>query len=157
MCSCILKARWQQLPGNYEARHDNHESEVGGENFCGGSDRVLFEHTTNNTQYIGKQHANTIFQYVLFLEFIRAKNCSKFECHETNNHKDRTCSWIHKVQHLFHHGMKRTAKIRVHNHLFSSKYRIILVNISKLKKNSNIFPWKYVKSDRNTKIKHYSY
>ena len=81
----------------------------------------------NNTQYIGTQHANTILQYVLFLEFTRAKNCSTFEWHETNNHKDRTCIWVHKLQYLFHHGMKRTAKI--HNHLFSSEYRIILVNI----------------------------
>ena len=49
-----LKARWQQLPENCEARHENHESKMGGENFCGDSDRVLLEHTI-------KQH--TIHQY----------------------------------------------------------------------------------------------
>ena len=47
------------------------------------------------------------------------KTCSKFEWHETNNHKDRTCRRVHKLQHLFRHETKRTTEI--YNHLFSSE------------------------------------
>ena len=53
-----LKARWQQLLGNCEARHENHECKVGGENFCGDSDRVLLQHTIH--QFTTHQYSTSI-------------------------------------------------------------------------------------------------